>query len=85
VPLLERAAATWGPRVPKLHLSSRRAGTKTGHADYVEPADFQTLLALMDAVRPADAPYDLMLEAKAKEQALLALRGDAGPAPAEAG
>lgn len=73
--LLARAMATWGRRVPKLHLSSRRPGTTTSHADYVEPADFETLLALMRDVPPEDAPYDLMLEAKAKERALLALLG----------
>ena len=72
--LLERAMATWGKRVPKLHLSSRREGTWTSHADHVAPADLQTLLDLMAAVPPPDAPYDVMLEAKAKEKALITVR-----------
>ena len=72
--LLERAMATWGRRVPKLHLSSRRAGTRTSHADHVEPDDLRTLLDLMAGVPPVGAPFDLMLEAKKKEQALLAVR-----------
>ncbi len=72
--LRERAVATWGGRVPKMHLSSRREGSWTSHADHVEPADLQALVDLMAAVPPADAPFDLMLEAKAKELALLALR-----------
>ncbi len=72
--LLRRAMATWGKRVPKLHLSSGKTGSRTGHADFVAPEDFDTLVAVMDALEPADAPYDLMLEAKQKERAVLALQ-----------
>lgn len=71
VNLLERATATWGRRVPKLHLSSHKPGTRTGHADYLAMDDVQRLLDLMDGVGRPDAPYDLMLEAKRKEGAAL--------------
>jgi UV DNA damage endonuclease len=83
VPLLERAAATWGRRVPKLHLSSRKPGTTTAHADYLLMEDVQALLDLMAQVG-GDAPYDLMLEAKAKEGALLEVQRylDTGEVPA---
>lgn len=82
VPLLERAAATWGRRVPKLHLSSQKPGTTTSHADYLLMDDVQTLLDLMDQVG-GDAPYDLMLEAKMKECALLEVQRylDTGAVP----
>ncbi len=71
VPLLKRVVATWGERVPKLHLSSPRDFT-TAHADYVEAVD---LAQAVDALATfgGDRPYDLMLEAKLKEVALLEL------------
>ncbi|MDX1530166.1 MAG: UV DNA damage repair endonuclease UvsE [Rhodothermales bacterium] len=70
---LERVSATWGRRVPKLHLSSQQPGGRRGaHADYVRPDDLQRFLDLMDGVG-GDAPYDLMLEAKQKERATLDL------------
>jgi UV DNA damage endonuclease len=82
IPLLERAAATWGRRVPKLHLSSQKPGTTTAHADYLLMDDVQVLLDLMAQVG-GDAPYDLMLEAKAKEGALLEVQRylDTGEVP----
>jgi UV DNA damage endonuclease len=71
---LERVAATWGGRVPKLHLSSARPdGPPTAHADYVRPEDLDAFVEVMDAVG-GDEPYDLMLEAKAKERATVALQ-----------
>ena len=69
--LMDRAVATWGRRVPKLHLSSHKPGTRTGHADFLAPDDVQALLDLMARVGDPDAPFDLMLEAKQKECALL--------------
>ena len=72
--LLERAVATWGKRAPKLHLSSHKPGTRTGHADFLDMDDVDELVAVMEAVGEPDAPYDLMLEAKTKERALLEVR-----------
>lgn len=55
---------------PKVHLSSQARGARPGaHADYVKPAD---LVALLRAA--PDRPFDCMLEAKAKDRALLRLR-----------
>ncbi len=72
--LMERAVATWGTRAPKLHLSSHKPGTRTGHADYLSMDDVDELVEVMAGVGGADAPYDLMLEAKQKEIALLEVR-----------
>ena len=73
VPLLERVVKTWGPRIPKLHLSSPRDFT-TAHADLVEAGDFAQAVDAL-AQFGGDAPYDLMLEAKLKDVALLRLSG----------
>ncbi|PAP76311.1 UV DNA damage repair endonuclease UvsE [Rubrivirga marina] len=72
--LLERAVATWVGRAPKLHLSSHKPGTRTGHADYLHMDDVDELVEVMAGVGEPDAPYDLMLEAKQKEVALLEVR-----------
>lgn len=76
VPMLERVVNTWrasrlAAKVPKFHLSSPRDIT-TAHADFVESVDFaQAVDALSEF--GGDAPYDLMLEAKQKDVALLKL------------
>ena len=69
--LLDRAMATWGKGVPKLHLSSQKPGKRTAHADYLDMDDVDRLVALMDQVGKPGAPYDVMLEAKKKERAVL--------------
>lgn len=70
---LERVVATWGRRVPKFHLSSARPGPnpqRGAHADYVRMEDVQFVLDTMARIG-GDAPFDLMLEAKQKERAVL--------------
>ena len=82
-----RALATWPAGVvPKVHFSSPRLDSRTvlrgkkevaappllsQHADYVHPWEFAGLLR-----EAGDAPFDVMLEAKMKDAALLKLRGD---------
>jgi UV DNA damage endonuclease len=78
---LAAAFATWPPGVrPKVHLSSARTMLATepsskasfpplrNHADLVLPWDLEAV------VTAAPAPVDVMLEAKAKDLALLELR-----------
>ena len=80
---LAAAAATWGGVRPEVHLSSPRTELRTvgrgaaarlvpplvdQHADFVTPWDLAELLRL------APRPLDVMLEAKAKDLALLWLR-----------
>ena len=64
------ALATWNGVRPKVHLSSARLdGTRLEpHADYVAPWDLAQLLASVTR------PVDVVLEAKAKDLAVLALR-----------
>ena len=70
--LLPQVVDTWGERVPKFHLSSAR-GLGTAHADLIEPVDFGQVGHFLGSFG-GDKPYDLMLEAKLKETALLTLR-----------
>ena len=89
--LLARAVATWNGRAPKLHLSSHKPGTRTGHADFLDMDDVQALVDVMapvpDARGRTDAPFDLMLEAKHKECAALEVAAflEAGVRPARDG
>lgn len=84
--------ATWPTGVvPKIHFSSPRTEMRevkrkdksgkvkpvllppvfTGHADFCNPFEFATFMRTA-----AGLPFDVMLEAKAKDLALLRLRGD---------
>jgi UV DNA damage endonuclease len=81
------ALATWKDGVqPKIHFSSPRLDSRTvtrgkkevtaapllsQHADYVHPWEFAAFLREMGS-----APFDIMLEAKMKDEALLKLRAD---------
>ncbi|HWK89400.1 MAG TPA: UV DNA damage repair endonuclease UvsE [Longimicrobium sp.] len=93
------ALRTWPDGVqPKVHFSSPRLDSRTvtrgkkvvptppllsQHADYVHPWEFAAFLQAVGS-----APFDVMLEAKMKDAALLKLRGDLdrfglwGPIPA---
>jgi UV DNA damage endonuclease len=77
--LLESVVATWGGRVPKFHLSSARAPGETAHADHVRDDDFALALEVFGGVG-GDRPYDLMLEAKEKDRAVLRHLGRGAPA-----
>ena len=64
--------ATWGPAdgPPKTHFSSQAIGRRAGaHADYIDEAEF---FAFLDTA--PDMPFDCMIEAKAKDLAVLRLR-----------
>jgi len=76
---VERTLATWpGERRPKLHFSSpdtgggRRPPAPRQHGDYLDPFAYRDFEALL----PPGRDYDIMLEAKAKDLALLKLRRD---------
>lgn len=81
---LAAALATWPAAVrPKAHLSSPRTELRTlgkGKAARLAPplldqhADFVTPWDALDVLEAAPRPLDLMLEAKAKDVALLWLR-----------
>ncbi|WP_322796904.1 UV DNA damage repair endonuclease UvsE [Tepidiforma sp.] len=69
---LEAASPTWGGRRQKVHLSSQAEGGRPGaHAELVDPADLEQLLAAGSHLR-----LDVMVEAKAKELAVLPLVGE---------
>lgn len=85
---LPTALATWPPnRRPKIHFSSSRTALRiirTGlgeraqpplpnqHSDFIDPFAFLDLVDLAQRLRVR--PFDVMLEAKAKDLALLRLR-----------
>jgi UV DNA damage endonuclease len=70
---LELVIDTWKGKVPKLHLSSQKPGTRTSHADFIEQHDFDELQDWMEHVQ-TEGVYDLMIEAKLKEKAVQALQ-----------
>jgi UV DNA damage endonuclease len=67
--LRERIIATWKGRRPKMHLSSGKTGfIDRHHADYINDEDY------IEALRFAGSEFDIMLECKQKELALLKIR-----------
>ncbi|MBX5459135.1 MAG: UV DNA damage repair endonuclease UvsE [Thermogemmatispora sp.] len=76
----ERILTTWNGRRPKLHYAEQNPSKRPGaHSDYVSPTGFRSFLA---AVPWPD--YDVMLECKAKDLALLRLRQELEAAQAPA-
>ncbi|SJZ97324.1 UV DNA damage repair endonuclease UvsE [Selenihalanaerobacter shriftii] len=69
---LEGIFATWTDRTPKIHFSSPRSKKHPKrHADYINPEEFKTFLDLAN-----DYEFDVMIEAKKKDEAVLKLRED---------
>ncbi len=68
----ERILATWRGRRPKLHYAEQDPMKRAGaHSAYLHAASFQAFLAGV----PCN-DYDVMLECKAKDRALLKLRAE---------
>ena len=75
----DRILATWHGLTPKLHYSEQDPTKRPGaHSLYIDAHAFQKFIA---SVHMPD--YDVMLECKAKEQALLKLREDLVALPPE--
>lgn len=75
--MLSESLLTWGDVRPKIHLSSPRLSGEGGfnlraHADYIDPWLFSRLLHATKKL----PEFDIMLEAKKKDLALLRLRED---------
>ncbi len=76
---LERALATWPAGVtPKIHYSSprldigERMPALRAHADLIDPIGFESFL--LHTAGPLGRDFDVMLEAKGKDLALMRLR-----------
>lgn len=68
--LIRRMKDSWGDQIPKCHISSGEKNVlDKKHGDYILIEDFEAIDKLM-----AYSSYDLMLEARKKEEALLKLR-----------
>ncbi len=70
--LLSEVVGTWGDDVPKFHISSRKGNTGCSHTDYIEQNDFFRFKKIIDRL-PFDKEYDIMIEAKMKDKAVLKL------------
>jgi len=71
--LLAEVVRTWGEdEVPKFHISSRKGDTGCSHTDFIVPDDFFRFKNLIDNL-PFEKEYDIMIEAKMKDRAVLKL------------
>lgn len=72
--LLPKIFATWGGQTPKVHLSSPRSDKDCrSHADCI---DTDTAVEFLETARELEQSFDIMLEAKQKDLALLKLAED---------
>lgn len=72
--MLPEIFATWGKQTPKVHLSSPRSEKNPrSHADYLETG---TAVEFINLARELNRDFDIMLEAKQKDLALLKLAED---------
>ncbi len=72
--LLPEIFTTWGNETPKVHLSSPRSEKDIrSHADYLE---IDPAVDFLNLARYLDCDFDIMLEAKQKDLALIKLAGD---------
>lgn len=70
---IERIFATWKdrPENPKIHISSpKNRREKRSHHDYINSDDF---IAFLEKIRFTNQDFDVMIEAKMKEEALFRL------------
>ncbi|OCL25839.1 UV damage endonuclease UvsE [Orenia metallireducens] len=74
--LLPRVFATWeGHGKPKFHFSTPRSEDDyASHADNIDPKDFKDFIDILKSTSNTD--FDIMLECKNKDKALLKLRED---------
>lgn len=72
-PLLTRIIKTWNGKIPKVHFSSPKSKLKKefrSHHDYINVDDF---ISFLDILKKYNTDIDIMLEAKAKDEALFKL------------
>lgn len=70
---LERIFKTWKNITPKIHFSSPKNKTKKdfrSHHDYIDISDF---ISFLEKIKPLNINLDIMLECKAKDEALFRL------------
>ncbi|MCM1371072.1 MAG: UV DNA damage repair endonuclease UvsE [Clostridium sp.] len=70
---IEDIFKTWKDRKPKIHFSSPKNKTKKdfrSHSDYIDIDDF---ISFLESVKKFNIDFDIMLEAKAKDDAIFRL------------
>jgi UV DNA damage endonuclease len=72
--LLPQIFSTWGNELPKVHISSPRTSKEPrSHADFIE---VETAIDFLKMAQSLKTDFDLMIEAKQKDLALLKLGKD---------
>ena len=74
--LLKMVVETWGEDIPKFHISSRKGEKGCPHTDYIEPEYFIRFKKIIDNLH-FDKEYDIMIEAKMKDKAVLKIINNA--------
>lgn len=68
---IEKIFNSWNGRIPKVHFSTSRSNKDfRSHSDYINSDDF---IEFIDMIKEFDFDVDIMIEAKAKDDALFRL------------
>lgn len=68
---IEKIFATWQDDIPKIHFSSSKSKKeKRAHHDYI---DIKMFVDFLDRIKDKVGDFDIMIEAKAKDEALFRL------------
>ena len=71
--IIKKVFSTWNNKVPKIHFSSPKSKLKKefrSHNDYIDPNSF---INFINKIKFINKDFDIMLEAKAKDDALYKL------------
>lgn len=71
--LIEQVFSTWKNKTPKIHFSSPKSNLKKefrSHHDYINP---DTFIDFLNKIKFTNTNFDIMIEAKAKDDALFRL------------
>lgn len=70
--IIEKVVKTWKGDIPVFHLSSRKSNKGCPHTDYIRKTDFRKFISILKKI-PVHSQYDIMVEAKMKEKAVIEL------------
>ncbi|PLX19741.1 MAG: UV DNA damage repair endonuclease UvsE, partial [Candidatus Muiribacterium halophilum] len=70
--IIEKVVNTWKGDIPIFHLSSRKGNIGCPHTEFIRKPDFNKLISIMKKVKNY-SQFDIMVEAKAKEKAVIEL------------
>lgn len=71
--IIKKIFDSWYPHTPKIHFSSPKNKTKKEYRSHHEFIDVESFINFIEYIKPLNKDLDIMIEAKAKDEALFRL------------